>query len=69
MHLLDNTMTESGNHVILVDKEYIRDVERLFQVGLSFYLNTQQLAGAPGAAFRHAAKKSANAQPVHRLEL
>ncbi|RRV09077.1 Trk system potassium transporter TrkA [Pseudomonas sp. v388] len=35
----DITMIESGDHVImfLVDKKYIRDVERLFQVGLSFF--------------------------------
>lgn len=35
----DNTVIESGDHVImfLVDKKYIRDVERLFQVGLSFF--------------------------------
>jgi trk system potassium uptake protein TrkA len=35
----DSTMIESGDHVImfLVDKKYIRDVERLFQVGLSFF--------------------------------
>ena len=35
----DITVIESGDHVILflVDKKYIRDVERLFQVGLSFF--------------------------------
>lgn len=35
----DATVIESGDHVImfLVDKKYIRDVERLFQVGLSFF--------------------------------
>ncbi|MDB6142379.1 MAG: TrkA protein [Pseudomonas sp.] len=35
----DNTMIQSGDHVILflVDKKYIREVERLFQVGLSFF--------------------------------
>jgi trk system potassium uptake protein TrkA len=35
----DTTVIESGDHVImfLVDKKYIRDVERLFQVGLSFF--------------------------------
>ncbi|TDV52854.1 trk system potassium uptake protein TrkA [Pseudomonas graminis] len=35
----DNTVIESGDHVVmfLVDKKYIRDVERLFQVGLSFF--------------------------------
>lgn len=35
----DNTVIESGDHVILflVDKKYIREVERLFQVGLSFF--------------------------------
>ncbi|KQQ53644.1 potassium transporter peripheral membrane component [Pseudomonas sp. Leaf127] len=35
----DSTMIESGDHVImfLVDKKYIRDAERLFQVGLSFF--------------------------------
>lgn len=34
-----NTVIKSGDHVImfLVDKKYIRDVERLFQVGLSFF--------------------------------
>ena len=34
----DKTVIESGDHVILflVDKKYIRDIERLFQVGLSF---------------------------------
>lgn len=34
----DDTRIESGDHVILflVDKKYIRDVERLFQLGLSF---------------------------------
>ena len=35
----DDTRIESGDHVILflVDKKYIRDVERLFQVGLAFF--------------------------------
>jgi trk system potassium uptake protein TrkA len=35
----DGTVIESGDHVImfLVDKKHIRDVERLFQVGLSFF--------------------------------
>jgi trk system potassium uptake protein TrkA len=35
----DSTVIESGDHVVmfLVDKKYIRDVERLFQVGLSFF--------------------------------
>ena len=35
----DSTVIESGDHVImfLVDKKHIRDVERLFQVGLSFF--------------------------------
>ena len=35
----DDTVIESGDHVILflVDKKYIRDVERLFQVGLTFF--------------------------------
>ena len=35
----DNTVIESGDHVILflVDKKYIRDVERLFQAGLTFF--------------------------------
>ncbi|WP_437879757.1 Trk system potassium transporter TrkA [Pseudomonas sp. LRF_L74] len=35
----DKTLIESGDHVILflVDKKYIRDVERLFQVGLTFF--------------------------------
>ena len=35
----DATVIETGDHVImfLVDKKYIRDVERLFQVGLSFF--------------------------------
>jgi trk system potassium uptake protein len=35
----DSTVIESGDHVILflVDKKYIREVERLFQVGLSFF--------------------------------
>lgn len=34
-----NTVIKSGDHVILflVDKKYIRDVERLFQMGLSFF--------------------------------
>ncbi|WP_137817578.1 Trk system potassium transporter TrkA [Pseudomonas sp. 2FG] len=35
----DDTVIEAGDHVILflVDKQYIRDVERLFQVGLTFF--------------------------------
>ena len=35
----DKTVIEAGDHVILfrVDKKYIRDIERLFQVGLSFF--------------------------------
>ncbi len=35
----DDTVIESGDHVILfvVDKKYIRDVEKLFHVGLSFF--------------------------------
>ncbi|MGO2132512.1 MAG: Trk system potassium transporter TrkA [Halomonas sp.] len=35
----DDVMVESGDHVILfvIDKRRIRDVERLFQVGLSFF--------------------------------
>ena len=35
----DNTLIESGDHVILfvVDKKHIRDVEKLFHVGLSFF--------------------------------
>ncbi|NKQ12971.1 Trk system potassium transporter TrkA [Pseudomonas sp. SST3] len=35
----DNTVIESGDHVILflVDKKQIRDVERLFQAGLTFF--------------------------------
>ncbi|MBJ9974496.1 Trk system potassium transporter TrkA [Pseudomonas sp. S75] len=35
----DNRMIESGDHVILfvVDKKHIRDVEKLFHVGLSFF--------------------------------
>ena len=35
----DKTVIESGDHVILflVDKKYIRDIEQLFQVGLSFF--------------------------------
>ncbi|MGA3679824.1 Trk system potassium transporter TrkA [Pseudomonas graminis] len=35
----DSTVIESGDHVVmfLVDKKYIRDVERLFQVGLTFF--------------------------------
>ena len=35
----DDTMIESGDHVILfvVDKKHIRDVEKLFHVGLSFF--------------------------------
>jgi len=35
----DNTLIESGDHVILflVDKKHIRDVERLFQAGLTFF--------------------------------
>lgn len=34
----DSTVIESGDHVILfvIDKKHIRDVERLFQVGLAF---------------------------------
>ena len=34
----DSTMIETNDHVILfdIDKKYIRDVERLFQVGLTF---------------------------------
>lgn len=34
-----DTMIESGDHVILfvVDKKYIRDVEKLFHVGLTFF--------------------------------
>jgi len=34
----DSTVIESGDHVILfvIDKKHIRDVERLFQVGLTF---------------------------------
>lgn len=34
-----DTVIESGDHLILflVDKRYIRDVERLFQVGLTFF--------------------------------
>ncbi|MFC2971276.1 Trk system potassium transporter TrkA [Azotobacter bryophylli] len=35
----DDILIESGDHLILflVDKRYIRDVERLFQVGLAFF--------------------------------
>ncbi len=35
----DKTVIESGDHVILflVDKKYIREIERLFQVGLTFF--------------------------------
>ena len=35
----DDTVIKSGDHVILfvVDKKYIRDVEKLFHVGLSFF--------------------------------
>ena len=35
----DDTVIESGDHVIvfLVDKKYTRDVEKLFQVGFSFF--------------------------------
>ena len=35
----DNTVIASGDHVILflVDKKHIRDVERLFQAGLTFF--------------------------------
>ncbi|WP_053981933.1 Trk system potassium transporter TrkA [Marinagarivorans algicola] len=35
----DNTMIESGDHVIvfLVDKRYTQDIERLFQVGFTFF--------------------------------
>jgi len=35
----DDTLIESGDHVILflVDKKHIRDVERLFQAGLTFF--------------------------------
>ena len=35
----DDTLIESGDHVILflMDKRHIRDVERLFQVGLAFF--------------------------------
>lgn len=35
----DKTQVESGDHVIvfLVDKRYTRDIERLFQVGFSFF--------------------------------
>ena len=34
-----DVMVESGDHVILfvIDKRRIRDVERLFQVGLTFF--------------------------------
>ena len=34
-----DTVIETGDHVILfvVDKKYIRDVEKLFHVGLSFF--------------------------------
>ena len=35
----DSTVIESDDHVILfvIDKKHIRDVERLFQVGLTFF--------------------------------
>jgi len=35
----DDTLIESGDHVILflTDKRHIRDVERLFQAGLTFF--------------------------------
>ena len=35
----NDTVIESGDHVILflMDKRHIRDVERLFQVGLAFF--------------------------------
>ena len=35
----DDIVVESGDHVIvfLVDKKYTRDVEKLFQVGFSFF--------------------------------
>jgi trk system potassium uptake protein TrkA len=35
----DSTLVESEDHVILfvIDKKHIRDVERLFQVGLTFF--------------------------------
>jgi trk system potassium uptake protein TrkA len=35
----DKTVIEAGDHVILflVDKKHIRDVEKLFHVGLSFF--------------------------------
>lgn len=35
----DDTVIETGDHVILflVDKKHIRDVEKLFHVGLSFF--------------------------------
>ena len=35
----DSTMIESEDHVVLfvIDKKHIRDVERLFQVGLTFF--------------------------------
>ena len=35
----DDTVIESGDHVIvfLVDKQYTRDIERLFQVGFTFF--------------------------------
>jgi trk system potassium uptake protein TrkA len=35
----DNTVIESGDHVILflVDKRFTRDIERLFQVGFTFF--------------------------------
>lgn len=35
----DDTVIEPDDHVILflVDKQYVRDIERLFQVGLSFF--------------------------------
>ena len=35
----DDTLIQTGDHVImfLVDKKYIREIERLFQVGLTFF--------------------------------
>ena len=35
----DDIVIESGDHVIvfLVDKQYTRDIERLFQVGFTFF--------------------------------
>jgi len=35
----DDLFIESGDHVIIfvLDKRYTRDVERLFQVGFSFF--------------------------------